>query len=483
MKRVLVFGTGTGWQKIKNLLDYKKICIEAFVDNNKSKVGKILEGKKIVSPYEIANYQYDFILIASQFYEEITKQLLDLKVSSDKIIPFYKRASIFLYNWIEYINPDCYRFIEKMINDAEFEMARSFRNRESGRLKKILEEYKKLNIKSEIVFLLELLIAVEENQKETAEKRITQKLNKEGLAFSYTVTPNTRIRFEQEAVSSIISVIIPVYKDVEGLKDTLDSLKNQTIGKDKYEIIVVNDGGEPTISDLCRSYQVSFIEYKPNKGSYYARNKGLEISKGEYLAFVDADIVVPPDWLEKGLRGLKEYDYVVGDIKIDDKKVKNLTNYYELKTAFPVDKYFEGAHFGPTANLFIKRKVVEEIGGFDRRFQSGGDREFGERVYRFTDFKMAYCKDLFVIHPPRDYRELLKKMVRVNKGLKDLYVFYPERFESPKIKFTDVLKEAIKPPYNVVYDQNYPFRRTMVFLYFWWIKLVVKYKRWRWTRL
>lgn len=480
-----MFGTSSGWQKISKILNYKKICIEGFVDNDKNKVGKMLKGKKIISPYEITNYQYDFILIASQFYEEITKQLLELKIPLDKIIPFYKKASIFLYNWVEYIDPYYYQsyIVQEKIKESEFEMVRSYRNRKFEEFRNILEEYKKIDINSEKSFLLELLILLEESRTETVKKTIEKKLNEKCLPFSYTITPNTQICFKEKVVSSFVSVIIPVYKDVEGLKDTLNSLSNQSIERDKYEVIVVNDGGEPAISDLCRSYQVQFVEYTLNRGSYYARNRGIEIAKGEYLAFVDADISVPIDWLEKGIRALEKYDYVAGDVRIDGEKVYTLTNYYELKMSFQVKTCFEGAHFGPTANLFVKRKVIEEIGGFDDRLHSGGDREFGDRIYRFTDFKMVHCEDIFVIHPPRDYKELLKKMVRVSKGLKDLSTIFPERFESPQIRFTEVLKAFLKPPCNVVYDQNYPFNRIMVFLHFWWIQVVLKCKRWKWTRV
>src|SRR5690606_1488969 len=201
---------------------------------------------------------------------------------------------------------------------------------------------------------------------------------------------------------------------------TLSSLHNQTLKSNEYEVIVVNDGADPAITSLCNDYGVQVISHKPNRGSYYARNRGVEKSRGEFLAFVDADIKVPVDWLEKGVKALREYDYVAGDIKIDETKVKTLTNYYELKTAFPVRDFFLGGHYGPTANVFVRRRVFEEIGGFDERLQSGGDREFGERIFQFTGFKQAYCKDIAVLHPPRDYRGLIKKLDRVYKGKNDL---------------------------------------------------------------
>lgn len=89
-------------------------------------------------------------------------------------------------------------------------------------------------------------------------------------------------------------------------------------------------------------------------------------------------------------------------------------------------------HFGVTANIFVKRKVFEEIGGFDQRLKSGGDIEFGDRVYRSKKFRQIYKKDVLVIHPPRGYKNLIKKIKRVTQGNIKLNQLYPIRFKIPK---------------------------------------------------
>lgn len=484
MKKVLVFGTESGWKRIKKILDYKKLAIEAFVDNNRAKAGKKLSGKKIILPCEIGNYQYDYILIASQFHEEIIEQLKGLKVPVEKIIPFYACASLFKYDWLDYINPKCWQanIVIKKVAECEIEIAKKIREKNTEEAKNLLENYKKLPFNEVKYYLLKILILLEEGATEAAKDEIIKGLEEQGFILRYTPSPYRQIVFKEKAIPSFISVIIPVYKDADGLKDTLTSLHAQSIGRDKYEIIVVNDGGDTAVNELCSNYKVRVVEHKPNRGSYYARNRGIEISRGEFLAFVDADIKVPVDWLEKGVKALNDYDYIAGDINIDETKVKTLTNYYELKTAFPVRDFFLHKHFGPTANIFVKRKVFEEIGGFDERLQSAGDKEFGERIFRFTGFKQAHLKDIAVLHPPRDYRGLIKKLDRVYKGQNDLARLYPERFRFPRVRFIDLLKEFFLPPAGVVYDRNCRFGYIKIFLFYWWIKNVKTYMRMRYIK-
>jgi glycosyltransferase AglI len=59
---------------------------------------------------------------------------------------------------------------------------------------------------------------------------------------------------------------------------------------------------------------VTEVSIVPNRGSYFARNRGIERAAGEDLAFVDADIVVPEDWLAVGRDALRSAEYVGGPV-------------------------------------------------------------------------------------------------------------------------------------------------------------------------
>jgi glycosyltransferase involved in cell wall biosynthesis len=235
------------------------------------------------------------------------------------------------------------------------------------------------------------------------------------------------IRFIYNSKKNFFSIIIPVYKDSVGLEDTLRSLLNQCEIHFRYEIIVANDGSDPDISRICKKYQVREVGTS-HGGSYSARNRALELSKGEYIAFLDADVRPEKNWLKMGYNALKQYDYVGGKVSIDAKKIVTISNYYDYLTAFDNENYIQKDHFLPTANLFVKRKVIEQVGGFDGRLFSCGDLEFGNRVYASKKFEQGYIEGLSVVHPPRNYSSLMRKILRVRCGLFMLSALYPNRY-------------------------------------------------------
>ena len=210
----------------------------------------------------------------------------------------------------------------------------------------------------------------------------------------------TCLNWKNAVKKQFVSVIIPVYKDAEGLADTLSSLASQSLQQDRYEIIVSNDGGASEITEVCLKFKVKMVEIHPNMGSYFARNRAIEVSSGEYLAFIDADMTAPDNWLSSGIERLLSADYVAGGVKIDTSKVETIAHLYEAKNAFRMRDYFEKSHYGGAGHLFVKRYVFEKIGGFDERLRSSGDRELGDRIFR-SGFQQVYTASPSLIHPPK----------------------------------------------------------------------------------
>jgi len=241
------------------------------------------------------------------------------------------------------------------------------------------------------------------------------------------INPYTKIRWQHKYIESYVSIIIPVYKDAEGLEVTLKSLKKQNYDKHLLEIIVANDGAAPGITKKAKEYDAVVVEISPNMGSYFARNRAIENSQGEFLVFIDSDMSVPSNWLESGIEILQHADYVAGNIIIDQTSICTSTHLYELFNAFPIKQYLERYHSGVTGNLFVRRSVLLKTGSFDQRLQSGGDIEFGDRVY-CMGFNQEYMENPVGLHSPRDYGELRVKNRRVIKGARILSLLYPDRF-------------------------------------------------------
>jgi O-methyltransferase len=106
MFKILVFGISSGFDKLKRVIDYNNVKIVAIIDNDEKKWDTSLDSYKVISPQEICKYTFDFIVITSQFYDQIMQQLLSIGIDKNKIINFFsanfisftRSASISLYD-------------------------------------------------------------------------------------------------------------------------------------------------------------------------------------------------------------------------------------------------------------------------------------------------------------------------------------------------------------------------------------------------
>lgn len=98
----------------------------------------------------------------------------------------------------------------------------------------------------------------------------------------------------------MISVILPIYNGGGWLRGALKSLQSQTY--EDYEVVMVNDGSTDGSEEVCMEFAKADPKFRlinqPNSGVSAARNHGIENSKGEWIAFMDADDAMPPDALE-----------------------------------------------------------------------------------------------------------------------------------------------------------------------------------------
>lgn len=140
MYKVLIFGTGSGCQQVIEIIDYDKAEIIAYIDNDLTKVGDILNNKPIISPREIDNYKYDYILVASQYYNEINEQLIKLGVNKKKVFSFFKLGvvSVFKPNqFISLFDQESSPFV-KIINKGEEKILNCVTLKRKQLLKKII---------------------------------------------------------------------------------------------------------------------------------------------------------------------------------------------------------------------------------------------------------------------------------------------------------------------------------------------------------
>ncbi len=199
------------------------------------------------------------------------------------------------------------------------------------------------------------------------------------------------------------SVIIPVYNDPR-IEACILSLLGQDYPKELYEIIVVDNKSDASIQQSIQRFNVKYV-LENRKGSYYARNKGLELAQGEIAAFNDADCVADPRWLSGLLEGFKDPE--VGGIGGKILKLKPQTwvqaNGEDLAEQQLTPQYlpFHDAPYIVTANAAYRMSILRKLGGFDTQFQSGGDVDMAWRV-QAKGFKIITTPDAIVYHAARE---------------------------------------------------------------------------------
>ena len=284
----------------------------------------------------------------------------------------------------------------------------------------------------------------------------------------------------------LISVIIPVYNDPGGLTDTLSSIINQQFDKYDYEILVVDNASKDKTLAVANEFREKFpglikilIEDKI-QGSYSARNMGINSSTGEIIAFIDTDMTVEPDWLSKikDIMSDKEISYAGCNVEMVLKK-KSIAGLYNKIIGFKVDERIKSDHYAPTCCLVIKREVTDKTGLFDYRLVSGGDREFGCRVWQ-AGYRQFFAENVKMFHPARDtIKQLLKKYFRTGRGKFQLTYYHNDIYphsESSSIKyifirpisFAKSMRKKIKK-----YKLNWFY--IILFYYIKWIKRVADF--------
>lgn len=115
----------------------------------------------------------------------------------------------------------------------------------------------------------------------------------------------------------MISVIIPAYNSAKTIRQCVQTVLNQTF-KD-WELIIIDDGSKDGTFDICKSFVDSRIRvfHQENGGVSSARNLGLKIAQGDYIAFIDSDDFIEADYLQHLSQGLG-YDIVISGFCYDN---------------------------------------------------------------------------------------------------------------------------------------------------------------------
>lgn len=217
------------------------------------------------------------------------------------------------------------------------------------------------------------------------------------------------------AADYLFSVVVPIYKVEKYLRETLESVVNQTIGfREHIQLILINDGSPDRSEEICLAYQKRFpenIRYvcTENGGVSRARNRGLELAEGEYINFLDSDDKWEIHAFERAAAFFEQHGERVDVLAARIRFFDNGTHYHPLDYKFrrgrrivDLDDRAELYSFQTTtATTFIRRSCIGEL-RFDPRLKYGEDATF---INKLILKRKAYGLDPEILYCYRKRRE------------------------------------------------------------------------------
>jgi GT2 family glycosyltransferase len=220
------------------------------------------------------------------------------------------------------------------------------------------------------------------------------------------------------------SVIIPVYNRPVELRHLLESLSAQDFRD--FEVLVVEDGSAHASTAIIPDFQQKLnlhYQVQENTGQGFARNKGMELARGEYFIFFDSDCVVPPDYLKILNRAIRQQQLDAHggpDAAAEDfsawQKAMNFSMTAFLTTGGIRGKMKDPAKYQARGyNMGFSREVYKSTGGFIHP-NMAEDIELSIRI-RKAGFRLELVSEAFVYHQRKnDFRSFIRQSFRFGRN-------------------------------------------------------------------
>ncbi len=247
--------------------------------------------------------------------------------------------------------------------------------------------------------------------------------------------------FFQQVFLPKVSAIVPIYNGEADLPDLLNCLRSQTYPPDRVEYLLIDNKSSDRTSTLIAAavrdtpilspsprtplplqiddtdvnLPICYLTENRIQSSYAARNAGIRAATGEILAFTDADCRPQPDWLESLVQPFADPSIGIVAGEIVALPGKTLLEKYAHRQDILSQKHTLAHPFcpyGQTANLAIRRQVLQEVGLFRPYLTTGGDADLCWRILRQTEWKLEFAPQAIAQHRHRSTLRQLQKQWR-----------------------------------------------------------------------
>ncbi|MDP2939181.1 MAG: PqqD family peptide modification chaperone [Candidatus Omnitrophota bacterium] len=202
-----------------------------------------------------------------------------------------------------------------------------------------------------------------------------------------------------------ISIIVTVYNGAKTLSNCLDSLIRLDFPQENREIIVVDNNSTDNTKEIISQYPVKYV-FEPIRGRGRARNAGIRVSLGKYIAFTDADCIADRNWLKELIKGFEVADIVACAGKIVAYKTNNCLERYAESRELGQERAvsgdgLEGLPYIVTANAMFIRDILEKLGYFDEDLITSEDTEMGWQ-FTLSGLNLQYIPNAIIYHQHRN---------------------------------------------------------------------------------
>ncbi len=208
----------------------------------------------------------------------------------------------------------------------------------------------------------------------------------------------------------LVSVVIPTFNRAHLILKSINSVLQQTYKN--IELIIVDDASSDNTEEVVtnlKDERIRYVKQEKNLGPSVARNKGIELANGKFVAFLDSDDQWYPDKIEKQVNLLMKSDESVGavfcgmefyDFKTNERIGEHLIT-VDIKENFTKGKYFLTP---PMVTILAYKNILQEIGGFDDRLKANEDTELAIKICKKYNF--ALVKEILV-KVTRNHKQLM----------------------------------------------------------------------------
>jgi len=230
---------------------------------------------------------------------------------------------------------------------------------------------------------------------------------------------------------NLVSIIIPTYNRAKSLESTIESIVNQTYRN--IEIMIIDDGSTDETCSLVKKLKIKYADsniiydFQSNSGAPRARNRGVGLSKGDYVVFFDSDDVMHNERIEKQLTKIlsESTDICAAGFEYSNSGIQYLPpevcdNAIEL--------FLRNKLYGSTQSWMYSKKIITDIEGYDTDLVCSQDLDLTFRV--LTKFpKISILKEVLTLFNEHNFDVRVSNNGIGKKGMSSVFRTHMKRVD------------------------------------------------------